>query len=345
MSVIGNGIADTLGLDGVYDDPMWRRRVNLTELEQDLLRCWWVRRLAFVAHAGAASLTSTQSYSRLEHSLGLLTLVASLDPDDELARAAALVHDLGHLPFSHTFEGVAGLDHHQIGRDRLTLLSPIFAAHALDVDVVIDVVEGRRLSALHGPTGALRLDHLESWVRSGHAHGRTREPPAATLPRLRLHDGAVDTDAATAAYLVELAVGEALWRTSTPNVVATGFVRRLSATVLGDLDADGQRHIATLTDHEFWALLLTHPSTARAAHAFQRDPRAWVSTALDVASSQDGHRSDRREADDIEFDVGRLYLDLPLVDGKPLSDHKHRAAVADLPRLHLIRRTGPLMDP
>ena len=51
MDVIGDGVADTLGLDGVYDDPMWRHRVCLTALEQDLLRCWWVRRLAFIAHA------------------------------------------------------------------------------------------------------------------------------------------------------------------------------------------------------------------------------------------------------------------------------------------------------
>lgn len=55
------GVADTLGLDGTYDDPVWRQRVHLTALEQDLPRSWWVRRLAFVVHAGAAALSSTQS--------------------------------------------------------------------------------------------------------------------------------------------------------------------------------------------------------------------------------------------------------------------------------------------
>jgi hypothetical protein len=336
MKVIGDGVADTLGLDGIYDDPMWRHRVYLTALEQDLLRCWWVRRLAFIAHAGAASLTSTQSYSRLEHSLGLLSLVDSLDPGDELARAAALVHDVGHLPLSHTFEGVAGLDHHQIGRDRITQLSPVFAAHGIDVDHVLDVVEGLRPSALHGPTEALRLDHLESWLRSGHAHGRTREPPADTLAKLRLHNGAVDTDPTTAAYLVELAVGEARWRTSTPNVTATGLVRQLSAMLLTDVDSDGQHHIATMTDDEFWAMLLTHPLTSQTAHAYRRDPGAWAATTLDSTPTRNSDPSDPMSSGSIEFDVGRLYLDLPLVDGQPMTDHSHFATVADLPRLFLI---------
>lgn len=340
MNIIGDGVSDTLGLDGIYDDPMWRHRVWLTALEQDLLRCWWVRRLAFIAHAGAASLTCTQSYSRLEHSLGLLTLVDSLDPGDELARAAALVHDVGHLPLSHTFEGVAGLDHHQIGRDRITELSSVFAAHGIDADDVIDVVERLRPSALHGPTEALRLDHLESWVRSGHFHGRTREPPADTLARLRLRDGAVDTDPATAAYLVELAVGEARWRTSTPNVIATGLIRQLSAMMLTDLDTDGQRHIATMTDDEFWALLLTHPRTGPTARAYRRDPAAWTATTLEPTPTRNSDSSDPRKGGGIEFDVGRLYLDLPLVDGQPMVDRSHLAAVVDLPRLHLILQTS-----
>ena len=45
---------DTLGLDGVWWDPLWRVEVRLTPLEHALLTSWPVRRLAFVAHAGGA---------------------------------------------------------------------------------------------------------------------------------------------------------------------------------------------------------------------------------------------------------------------------------------------------
>lgn len=74
------GVADTLGAGGVFIDPVWRVQVDLTPLERDLLRSWWVRRLGFVVHAGAAAISSTQSYSRLEHSWAcwLSWLISSL---------------------------------------------------------------------------------------------------------------------------------------------------------------------------------------------------------------------------------------------------------------------------
>ena len=65
---------DTLGLDGAYTDPAWKDTVRLSSLERDLLRTWWIRRLQFIAHAGAAATVTTQSYSRLEHFLGVLAL-------------------------------------------------------------------------------------------------------------------------------------------------------------------------------------------------------------------------------------------------------------------------------
>jgi uncharacterized protein len=126
---VDDAVTDVLGLRGVYRDPVWRVTVELTELEQALLRTWWVRRLRFVAHAGAAAASTTQSYSRLEHSLGLLALTAHVAPDDRVARATALLHDVGHLPLSHTFEGVAGLDHHLLGAQRIHDLADVLGAH------------------------------------------------------------------------------------------------------------------------------------------------------------------------------------------------------------------------
>jgi len=145
-------VADVLGIGGIYRDPLWRVTVELTPLEQELLRSWWVRRLAFVAHAGAAAMTTVQTYSRLEHSLGVLALVAHFDPGDACTRAAALLHDIGHLPMSHTFEGVAGLDHHQLGATRIAELAPLLERHGIDAADVHATVEGRRASVLGGAT-------------------------------------------------------------------------------------------------------------------------------------------------------------------------------------------------
>jgi uncharacterized protein len=305
---------DTLGSSGVFQDPLWRVPVRLTALEQELLRCWWVRRLGFIAHAGAAVITTTQSYSRLEHSLGLLALVAHFDPDDQVARAAALLHDIGHLPFSHTFEGVAGLSHHQLGVDRIQELDGVLRRHEVDAAAVIEVEQGRRPSVLHGAANMLRLDHLESLVRSASAHGRTRQPPPATLARVRIVDGAVDTDADTGRYLLELVAGEALSQSSAANVIAAGVMRHCATQLLTNMSAVRRAEVAAMTDHEFWMLLLTDPLTAATAETLRRDPAQWE-VVEDSVNRLDDDGSPVEDGS-IRYQLSRFYLDLPLVNGR-----------------------------
>lgn len=210
-------------------------------------------------------------------------------------------------------------------------MSATFAAHGVDSFDVISIVEGRQPSVLRGESASLKLDHLESWVRSGHAHGRTREAPPVTLSRLRLVDGAVDSDAATASYLVDLGVGEARSQTSAPNVIATGALRHLAQTLLNELSEDQRLTVAAMTDHEFWALLLSHPATGAMADGLRRDPTAW--TLVPLAGSDGPNR-----AGDVRHTVTRLYLDLPLVDGQPYAGgHVEQVGLPSLPWRCLIR--------
>ncbi|MBA8795945.1 hypothetical protein FHX74_003586 [Friedmanniella endophytica] len=293
--------ADTSGSNGVYVDPVWRVEVALTPVEQALLRTWWVRRLGFVSHAGAAVITTAQTYTRLEHSLGLLALVAHFRPDDHVARVAALVHDVGHLPFSHTLEHLGGLDHHELGAARIRDLAPVLQAHGYDAETVIAVVDGVRPSGLRGSGPGLRLDHLESFVRSGHAHGRTGEPPRETLERLRLIDGVIDTDAATAGYLRALIIAEAHAQTADANLVPVAVLRELAGRVLDPADPSRRDQIAALTDDGLWSLLLGGPATRDDAERLRRAPWSW--------------RTDPTADGGLEVRKTRYYLELPTVDG------------------------------
>lgn len=76
--------------------------------------------LAYLVYPGA-------NHTRFEHSLGTFAVAgrmcSSLDLDareSSMVRAAALLHDVGHLPYSHTFEMVLheqfGIDHAEISR-------------------------------------------------------------------------------------------------------------------------------------------------------------------------------------------------------------------------------------
>ena len=303
--------ADTLGADGIWVDPLWRIRVELTPLESELLRTWWVRRLAFVAHAGAASITTTQTYSRLEHSLGVLALVAHFAPEDHEARAAALLHDVGHLPFSHTLEGIAGLDHHRLGAQRIGELGPVLERHGTSAERVIALDMGSSASPLHASSGAMKLDHLDSFVRSGQAHGRSVTAASELLSRCRLRDGGVDTDPATADELVRLVVAEARAQRAAPNVVPIAVLRDLVTRALASADAAfGIEELTTMTDGDLWSALLTCEATRERTMLLRRDPAAWRLSEV----------PDREDGEALTHSIVRGYLSLPTVDGAPIDD-------------------------
>lgn len=324
--------ADTLGADGVWVDPLWRIEVALTPLERELLRTWWVRRLAFVAHAGAASITTTQTYSRLEHSLGVLALVAHFAPDDHEARAAALLHDVGHLPFSHTLEGIAGLDHHRLGTERIRELGPVLGRHGTSAARVIGLDSGSLPSPLRASSGAMKLDHLDSFVRSGQAHGRTVVAAPELLSRCRLRDGGVGTDRTTADELVRLVVAEARAQRAAPNVVPIAVLRDLVTRALRPPDAVfGVEELMTMTDGDLWSALLTCERTRDRTMLLRRDPAAWRLS----------EGPDDEEGEVLAHSIVRGYLSLPTVDGATITDQEVDELEKALPVHHRVVLRAP----
>lgn len=94
----------------------------------DILDRHEMQRLRGVKQLGSANLVFPgANHSRFEHCLGAYHLAGrmsdalELDDDDSLTvRAAALIHDICHAPFSHTLEGVmedaTGRDHMELAR-------------------------------------------------------------------------------------------------------------------------------------------------------------------------------------------------------------------------------------
>jgi HD superfamily phosphohydrolase len=114
----------------IFRDPLY----NYISIERDrdrwlldLLECAEVQRLRRIHQLGITYLTYTGAdHSRLSHSLGVVHLMqealahlAATVPDvkiDEVRQpllAAALIHDVGHAPFSHLFEQCFGTDHEE----------------------------------------------------------------------------------------------------------------------------------------------------------------------------------------------------------------------------------------
>ena len=330
--------ADTLGLRGTYFDPLWRIRVELTPLERELLRSPWVRRLQFIAHAGAVSIATTQTYSRLEHSLGVFALTAHFTPHDEAARASALLHDVGHLALSHTFEGLRGMDHHALGHDRIMSMDGLLRRHGLTGPQLIAIDDEARHTGYRKPDEMLGIDHLDSFVRSGQANGRTITSPPLLLEKLRLTNGVVDTDVATARELIRLIVAEARAQRSSVNVVCSAVLRSFTQTLI---EAHDDQTVATWTDHEYWSVLLNDPTVGDSAADFRRAPHEWKATQVAVDRA-----AQRPAASGISFSITKSYLALPTVNGAPPIDLRDVTALADSLPLHFeIHRSGATREP
>src|SRR5690348_4690643 len=110
----------------VIRDPLWDN-IRLDRPFARLVDTPTVQRLRYVRQLGHAFLVYPgATHSRFEHALGTLhlarTALAALDERGELTRisaddrqavlAAALLHDIGHYPFSHALEE-AGFPHHE----------------------------------------------------------------------------------------------------------------------------------------------------------------------------------------------------------------------------------------
>ena len=147
----------------VVRDPLW----NNIRLEPEALavidtpafqRLRYVRQLghAFLVYPGA-------THTRFEHALGAYHL-AGRATQDRLVRLAALLHDIGHYPFSHALEE-AGLPHHESLAARHLSRGPLAAAlEKLDVpaESLLELIQGKSTSPLAALiSGSIDVDKLD----------------------------------------------------------------------------------------------------------------------------------------------------------------------------------------
>jgi len=95
-----------------FFDTIYKTEVKMTPLEKELVATQVFERLKEIKQLGLAHLIySNARHSRFEHCLGTMHLAGKVagslglsQDDSEYFRAAALLHDIGHGPFSHAFE-------------------------------------------------------------------------------------------------------------------------------------------------------------------------------------------------------------------------------------------------
>lgn len=168
--------------------------IDIEGVAAELLDTPPVQRLRRISQLGTVGLVyPSANHSRFEHSLGVYHLadraLAHLDIDGhraERVRAAALVHDIGHAPYSHNVESVI---HRHTGRyhdeiDDLLADGPVadvLENNGIDPDRIAGLVAGEtELGQL--VSGELDVDRMDYLVRDAHHTG----VPYGTIDHARL---------------------------------------------------------------------------------------------------------------------------------------------------------------
>jgi HD superfamily phosphohydrolase len=160
----------------VVRDPLWNN-VQLEPEALELLDTPSVQRLRYVRQLGHAFLVYPgATHTRFEHALGAYHLARRalthlqdaghpLDPPDgRRLRLAALLHDIGHYPFSHALEE-AGLPSHETLAERHLArqdLARLLERHGLSAPKMLTLIQGRTREPLAGLVcGSVDVDKLD----------------------------------------------------------------------------------------------------------------------------------------------------------------------------------------
>ncbi|MFB6117891.1 HD domain-containing protein [Halosegnis sp.] len=321
MSAIKDSVHDHITVEGVAEP---------------LLDTPPVQRLRRISQLGTAALVyPSANHTRFEHSLGVYHLADEAlghlgieGRQAERVRAAALLHDVGHTPFSHNTERV--LERHD-GRSHDDVhdllrggeVERVLVAHDLDPDRVADLVAGEgQLGQL--VSGELDVDRMDYLVRDAHHtgvpygtidHGRL-------LRELRFVDGELVLAEGNVQTAESLLLARALM---TPTVyshhvarISKAMLRRAAEALVGEhVSADEFRR---WDDHDLLVALRTHETTA--GYARRLDDRdlfkraVWaehadVPESLTAADHATVREHERAIADRAGVAESEVILDVP----------------------------------
>lgn len=176
--------------------------VEVDALALRLLDSQRVQRLRHVSQLGFANLVYPgANHTRFEHSLGTMHLASMISRqlglyqnEIQIVTAAALLHDIGHGPFSHVIEPVmeacTGRRHHEIADlVRAGPVAGILEGEGISPAEVYAIISGRHRLAgiIHGSLDVDRMDYL---MRDAHYTGA----PYGTVDAQRLIRSILLTD-------------------------------------------------------------------------------------------------------------------------------------------------------
>lgn len=229
--------------DSVYGD------IILDKFEERIMDMPQFQRLRRIKQLGLISLIYPgATHTRFEHSVGTMHLGSKLaaeleldDDDIELIRASALLHDIGHGPFSHVSEGVLSFPHEELTKYVVTETSmKDLLEEKFDVNKIVEIVNGKgRLGPI--VSGELDVDRMDYLLRDSHNTGVAYGiiDYERIISNLKLEDGLVldikGVQAAEGALVSRYFMYPSVYQHHTTRIVNSMFRRALAKVIDEDI--------------------------------------------------------------------------------------------------------------
>jgi HD superfamily phosphohydrolase len=353
----------------ILRDPVWNN-IRVDDLTLDLVDTEVFQRLRYVRQLGWTYLVYPgATHSRFEHALGThhlsrRTLALLCEAEDAtsiseqeqaIVRSAALLHDVGHYPFSHALEEIGALHHEDVARPLITqgaIASLLGSRLGDDAPArVFDLIRGESKSALQGLiSGSLDLDKIEYLKRDAFMCG----VPYGEIDVDRLTNSLVLVDdpatGRTAIGVREKALSalESLlfakyqmyrnvyWHHAVRS--ATAMYKRLVEDAIAAGILDG-RSLATYTDeglmHRLESAFPTQLLAALKERKLYKRAAEWPAAELDDDTTE-WIASDRKRVNDAE---NLLAKEFGLAPGELLLDYPAKTQMLGLD-IPVLRRSG-----
>jgi HD superfamily phosphohydrolase len=144
------------------------------------------QRLRWISQLGILKLVYPgATHSRIEHSFGTLYLTTAIckqlglkEDEAKTFRAYGLLHDIGHLPFSHQLEPLLSQNHEQYGLAILSSMQEAIEKDGIDYEKLVDIFKKKHPIVSDKNLGPDKLDYL---LRDGLHMGFDPIPHVFTL--------------------------------------------------------------------------------------------------------------------------------------------------------------------
>ncbi|MCR8630110.1 HD domain-containing protein [Paenibacillus radicis (ex Xue et al. 2023)] len=287
-------------------EPLYQIETPVVPFEIELFQSATLRRLKHLHHFGAGALISPITHSRFEHTVGVWSLTKFFFPEWRELHAAAILHDIGHLPFSHSVEKSLGKNHHLLTEANISSfpVRNILEKHSLNPSQIIDLLNQN--TPLSSKSDGISIDHFDSFMRDTYGAGEYIIHPAILIKKINFYNNVIDTDENTAIHILDAVIKDNRIFLN-PHFLAMDELLSRAIILFSEENPEIYKTIDQMTDYQLLSML-------------EGSVSGIVKELINVLVNEPHRVTICKNSDQGEFkaEVRKVYNKQPFVNGIPI---------------------------